>query len=136
MPVPSSWLQRRRSSIAGWGVYTRQPIPKNTRIIEYAGEKISAAEGDRREHRYQRGGCIWCFTIDRRWVRDANVGGNLARFINHSCLPNCWIEIAGDVIWIRAARTLRPGEELTYNYNTGEEAGIHCQCRPGCRTIL
>jgi SET domain-containing protein len=69
-------------------------------------------------------------------MRDASVGGNVARFINHSCRPNCWIEIAGDVIWIRASRTIAAGEELTYDYNTGGEAGIPCRCRPGCRTVL
>jgi len=129
-------LIRRRSAIAGWGVYAGEPITKNSRIVDYAGEKISAAEADRREQKYQAKGRIWCFTLNRRWVRDAAVGGNVARFVNHSCTPNCYIEIAGDTIWIRAARTLRRGEELTYDYNTGGEAGIACQCRTGCKGIL
>jgi SET domain-containing protein len=129
-------LIRRRSPIAGWGVYAGERITKNSRIIDYAGEKITVAEGDRRERRYQRRGRIWCFTINRRWMRDASVGGNVARFINHSCRPNCWIEIAGDVVWIRAARTIAPREELVYDYNTGGEAGIACRCRPGCRRTL
>ena len=53
---------------------------------------------------------------------DAGVGGNIARFINHSCKPNCYIEIKDGVIWMRAAKTIRKGEELTYNYNTDGEA--------------
>jgi SET domain-containing protein len=126
----------RRSPIAGRGVFARERINKNARIIDYAGEKISVDEGNRRERRYQRRGCIWCFTINRRWMRDASVGGNIARFINHSCRPNCWIEIAGDVVWIRAARTIVAGEELSYDYNTGGEAGIPCRCRLGCPTVL
>ncbi len=126
----------RRSSIAGRGVFAGERITKNSRIIDYAGEKISVGEGDRRERRYQRRGRIWCFTLNRRWMRDASVGGNVARFINHSCRPNCWIEIAGDVVWIRAARTITAGEELNYDYNTGGEAGIHCRCRPACATVL
>jgi len=129
-------LIRRRSSATGWGVYADQPIGKNSRIIDYAGEKITAAESTRRERRYRRQGRIWCFTIDRRSVRDAAVGGNDARFINHACRPNCYVEIAGDVIWIRAARNIRRGEELRYDYHTGGEAGIACRCRSGCRTIL
>ena len=129
-------LIRRRSPIAGWGVYAAQPITKNSRIIDYAGEKISTKEADRREHRYQAKGRIWCFTLNRRWVRDAAVGGNWARFINHTCRPNCYVEIDGDTIWIRAARNIARGEELSYDYNTGGEAGIHCKCRPGCRTII
>jgi SET domain-containing protein len=129
-------LVRRRSAIAGWGVYAGQRFTKNSRIIDYAGEKITAAEADRRETRYQKKGCIWCFTLNRRWVRDAAVGGNQARFINHACRPNCYVHIVGDTIWIRAARNIRPGEELFYDYNTGGEAGIICRCRPGCATVL
>ena len=129
-------LLLRRSPIAGRGVFAGERINKNARIIDYAGEKISVDEGDRRERRYQRRGRIWCFTINRRWMRDASVGGNIARFINHSCRPNCWIEIAGDVVWIRAARTIVAGDELSYDYNTGAEAGIPCRCRPGCPTVL
>jgi SET domain-containing protein len=129
-------LARRRSRIAGLGVFAAERIRKHTRIIEYAGELISHAESRRREARYLPRQRIWCFTVNRRWVRDARVGGNLARFINHSCRPNCDVEIAGRTIWIRAARTINPGEELTYDYATGGEAGIPCRCRPGCRTML
>ena len=129
-------IERRPSRITGWGVYALTPINKNKRIVDYAGEKITAAEADRREQRYQAKGRIWCFTINRRWVRDAAVGGNIARFINHSCRPNCYVEIAGDTIWIRAARHIRRGEELSYDYNTGGEAGIKCRCRPNCQTVL
>jgi SET domain-containing protein len=134
--VPLSTLVRRRSHIAGWGVYTRLPITKNTRIIHYAGEKISHRESARRERRQLARGEVWCFTVNRRWVRDAEVGGNLARFINHSCQPNCYVEIAGDTIWIRASRNLAAGEELTYDYRTDGEALIACRCRPGCTTKL
>jgi SET domain-containing protein len=133
---PRVAIERRRSHITGWGVFAKSPITKNTRIVNYAGEKITAKEADRREHKYQAKGRIWCFTINRRWVRDAAVGGNIARFINHSCRPNCYVEIAGDTIWIRAARNIRRGEELSYDYNTGGEAGIQCRCRPGCKTVL
>jgi len=129
-------LARRRSRISGWGVYALEPIAKNTRIIQYAGEKISHAESRKREVRQLARGTIWCFTVHQRAVRDAEVGGNLARFINHACRPNCYTEIVDDVIWIRAARNIRAGEELSYDYNTGGDAGILCRCRPGCRTIL
>jgi uncharacterized protein len=129
-------LRRRRSRIAGWGVFAVDPITKNTRIIDYAGEKISHRESARRERRQFAQGRIWCFTVDARTVRDAGVGGNLARFVNHACRPNCYSQVMGDVVWIRAARYIARGEELTYDYHTGGEAGIACRCRPGCRTIL
>jgi SET domain-containing protein len=125
-------IKRKRSGIAGWGVFATTTIPKNKRIIDYAGERITHQESLKREERYLRKGNIWCFTLNRRWVIDAGVGGNIARFINHSCRPNCWVEIKDGTIWIRAARTIRPGEELSYNYNTSGDAAIPCRCRPGC----
>jgi SET domain-containing protein len=129
-------LVRRRSPIAGWGVFAAERIRKNTRIIDYAGELISQAESARRERGYLRLGRIWCFDISRRWVRDAAVGGNRARFINHACRPNCYAQITGQTIWIRAARTIRKGEELSYDYSTGGAARIACVCSPGCKRIL
>jgi SET domain-containing protein len=136
MSVPISTLVRRRSGIAGSGVYTRAPITKNTRIIDYAGEKISHHESARRERRQLKRGQIWCFTLNRRWVRDAEVGGNLARFINHACKPNCYVQVIGETIWIRAARNIVAGEELTYDYRTDGEAVIPCRCRKGCQRLL
>lgn len=129
-------IERRRSSISGWGVYATRTITKNTRIIEYSGEKITHAESRRRERRYLKAGRIWCFTLSRRWVIDAARGGNVARFINHSCTPNCYSHIVDGVIWIRAARTIQPGEELSYDYHTDGAAEIPCQCVPHCRQRL
>jgi hypothetical protein len=70
--------------------------------------------------------------VNRVWSRDANVGGNIARFINHSCAANCYYEVVDKTIWIRAARNIRRGEELTYDYQTIGERTIPCRCRPGC----
>jgi SET domain-containing protein len=115
-------------------VFATRSISKNTRIIDYAGEKIPNRESLKREARYLKKGCIWCFKLNRLYVRDAAVGGNLARFINHACTPNCYTEIDGDTIWIRAARNIRKGEELTYDYATDGDGNIPCRCRPGCTT--
>jgi hypothetical protein len=129
-------IEKRRSKIHGWGVWATKAIPKNTRIIDYAGEKISNQESLRRERRYIRKGHVWCFKLTNRTVIDAAVGGNVARFINHSCRPNCYVHITGGVIWIRAARNIRRGEELTYNYHTDGEGLIECRCRPGCQGLI
>ncbi len=69
-------------------------------------------------------------------MRDATVGGNIGRFINHACKPNCYSEIVGKEIWIRAGTNIKPGEELTYNYFTDGEQVIKCHCRPGCKQWL
>ena len=72
------------------------------------------------------------FRVNRAWSRDANVGGNTARFINHSCTPNCYFEVVDKTIWIKALRDIRRGEELTYDYKPIGERTIQCRCRPGC----
>jgi SET domain-containing protein len=129
-------IERRRSKLHGWGVFATRRITKNTRIIDYAGEKIPTAASLKRERRYLRKGHIWCFKVNRRWVRDAAVGGNIARFINHACRPNCYTQVVGDTIWIRAARNITRGEELTYDYHTDGAGTIPCRCRPGCMHLL
>ena len=129
-------IEKRRSSIQGWGVFSTQPIPKNTRIIDYAGEKITNRESRAREARYLKRGHIWCFKLNRLYVRDAAVGGNVARYINHSCTPNCDTQVIGDTIWSHATRNIRKGEELTYDYSTDGVGSILCRCSPGCRVLL
>jgi SET domain-containing protein len=130
-------IVRRRSSLHGYGVFAVDPINKNKRIIDYAGELIRNGKAcHKREAKYLKDGCLWVFRVNRAWSRDAFVGGNIARFINHSCTPNCWIEIADKTIWIRASRRIYPGEELLYDYSTVGDHTIQCVCRPGCKTRL
>jgi SET domain-containing protein len=125
-------IVRRRSRVHGFGVFAAEPITKNKRIIDYAGELVRNRDSEAREDKYLADGCIWVFRIDRTWSRDAAVGGNIARFINHSCRPNCWIEVVGKTIWVRASRSIRRGEEITYDYATDGEQTIACRCHPGC----
>lgn len=130
-------IVRRRSSVHGRGVFAAAPITKNTRIIDYAGELIrNGKECDARETKYLAEGCIWVFRVNRAWSRDAAVDGNIARFINHACRPNCYFQVVGQTIWIRAARNIHSGEELTYDYRTIGDRTIPCRCRPGCLNRL
>lgn len=129
-------IVRRRSKLHGWGVFAAEPINKNKIIVDYAGELISNKVSDKREDVYLDQGCIWVFRVNRVWSRDANVGGNVARFINHSCVPNCYSAVDGKTIWIRAAKNIKQGDELTYDYNTEGDKTIRCRCRPGCKTSL
>jgi len=129
-------IEKRRSRIQGWGVFATERIPKNKRIVHYAGEKISNRESLRREVRYLKRGHIWCFKLNRLYVRDAAVGGNIARYVNHSCRPNCYTRVIDQTIWIIAARNIRPGEELTYDYLTDGVGAISCRCRPDCTRTL
>jgi SET domain-containing protein len=133
-PLPR--IVRRRSPVHGYGVFAAERIGKDARIIDYAGELVRNDESEAREGRYLAEGCIWVFRVNRAWSRDANVGGNIARFINHSCTPNCWFEVVDKTIWIRARRDIRKGEELTYDYSIDGERTIPCRCRPGCRNKI
>jgi uncharacterized protein len=126
-------IARRRSSVHGNGVFAVEPIARNTRIIDYAGELVrNGPESRAREKRDLEAGCVWVFRINRAWSRDAAVDGNIARFINHSCTPNCRFEVVGKTIWIRAVRAIRSGEELTYDYAIIGARTVPCRCRPGC----
>lgn len=136
MPTALPKIERKKSKLHGFGVFALETINKNKRIIDYAGELISNKQSESREDRYLSKGCIWVFRVNRNWSRDAAVGGNIARFINHACRPNCWFQVVGTTIWIRASRLIEPGEELTYDYATIGDHTIPCRCRPGCTTRL
>jgi uncharacterized protein len=141
-------FELRRSSIAGRGAFATRPIKKGTRIIEYTGERISNAEADRRyDEDKMSSHHTFLFTLNRRTVVDAAVGGNESRFINHSCSPNCEAVIEdGKRIYIEALRDIEVGEELAYDYQyertadhtEADERFYACRCgAPGCRgTIL
>ena len=130
-------IVRRKSGIDGFGVFAAEAIAKNVRIIDYAGELLrNDEECEAREDRYLAEGHVWVFKINRAWSRDANVGGNIARFINHSCQPNCRFEVVDKTIWIKALRPIRRGEELTYDYMTSGDPTIPCRCRPGCQNKI
>jgi SET domain-containing protein len=115
-------IMRRRSRISGWGVFAREPINKNRRIATYDGELISHDESAKRETRYLKKGEIWCFTVNRLWVRDANIGDNVARFLNHSCKPNCYAKVIGRDIWIRASRNIRLPSGLRVSWRSSAPA--------------
>jgi len=111
-------LALRRSGIHGKGVFAREFIPAGTRLIEYAGQRITPAEADAR---YPEDPSVpyhtFLFQIDDDVVVDAAYGGNLARWINHSCDPNCDAVIEEGRIYIESVRDIQPGEELAYDYN-------------------
>lgn len=113
-------IQVRRSGVHGKGVFALQDIPEGEKIIEYVGEIISWKEADRRQSSDPDDpNHTFFFSIgDGKKVIDANVGGNAARWINHSCDPNCESDEDEDTqrVFIRAVRNIKAGEELNYDY--------------------
>lgn len=114
----------RRSAIHGNGVFALQPIAKGERIIEYKGALRTHEEVDAGDTGGIESGHTFLFTLNDEYVIDANHGGNIARWINHSCAPNCEAVLEEDEggdrrkdrVFIEAKRAIRPGEELTYDY--------------------
>ena len=107
---------RRRSSIHGYGIFAVRPIPPGTRLIEYKGALINTAQA---EGRYPEDGTpphTFLFDADDDLYIDAGVNGNSARWINHSCDPNCETVMEGRRVFIESIRPIRPGEELCYDY--------------------
>lgn len=140
------FIRVRRSRIHGRGVFAVRLIPRSTRIIEYVGERVTHAEADRRyQGRPVHDAHTFLFIVDRDTVVDAGVGGNEARYVNHSCRPNCETEVTRGRIWIRSLRRILPGEELSYDYSIGRDADdppdvdeiFRCRCgAPRCRGTL
>lgn len=122
MARPSRKTQRhfvvRKSSIHGRGVFALSHIPKGSRLIEYTGEHISHDEADARYgEEHEDSPHTMLFSVDDEIVIDATRRGSSARWINHSCAPNCEAVEDEDRIFIEAIRNILPGEELTYDYN-------------------
>jgi SET domain-containing protein len=117
-----SLVTHRRSAIHGEGVFARRAIADGTRILEYTGERITKAEAKHREtQRLERARCggdasVYIFVLNARYDLDGREGGSVARFINHSCAPNCRTEVVRGRIWIVARSDIAAGEELTYDY--------------------
>ena len=118
----SPWARVRRSKIHGRGMVATKDIPSGTKIIEYAGERITKAESDRRDAaraaRAAAGGdgCVYIFEINKRHDLDGHMSWNTARLINHSCEPNCESTNVRGRIWIVARRDIAKGEELFFDY--------------------
>jgi SET domain-containing protein len=110
-------LQVLRSSIHGRGVFATKRIRKGTRIIEYTGERLPwMIAQDLPPHDPTQPYHTWYFTLDDGNVIDAGTGGNEARWINHSCEPNCETDEKDGRIFVYALRAIEPGEELFYDY--------------------
>lgn len=117
-------IEARRSSIHGLGVYVIEPIRAGETIAEVLGERISSAESDRRyQDKDTEAGHTFMFYVDEDTVIDCGVDGNVARFVNHSCDPNCEAVDDDGRIFLEALRDIQVGEELVYDYRLTWESG-------------
>ena len=116
-------LRVASSRIHRWGIYAGEAIPARRKVIEYAGEKIDWGERERRQD------TTYLFRLNDEWLIDGSVGGSGAEFINHSCEPNLVARVFKGHILCFSLRSIRKGEELTFDYccdGTGER--VICGC--------
>jgi SET domain-containing protein len=120
------------SAIHGTGGFARVDISHGARVMEYVGEIISKQESLARCERSNE----YIFAIDGEHDLDGNVDWNPARFLNHSCEPNCEAQFVEGRIWIVAIRDVRAGEELTFNYSYDLEDYREHPCRCGAKMCV
>ena len=119
----------KTSKIEGKGVFSSKNFKKGDEIIEYRGERISKKEGGKRSEKQLKEGHLYIFSLDKKQDIDGKVKGNIAKYINHSCGPNCEAVTYDDTeIWIVALKNIKKNEELTYDYNLTEKLSINCKC--------
>ena len=118
-------LEIRKSKIHRFGVYSKEDIPKRTRVIEYTGERVSRREMKRR----LEGDYTYIFHLNSYWGIDGAVNGSGAEIINHSCEPNVEAHIVKDRIFYTSLRNIKAGEELTVDYSfDAHEEPQKCFC--------
>ncbi|PVU85872.1 hypothetical protein BB560_006878 [Smittium megazygosporum] len=137
-----------KSGIHNYGLFTREHISSGEFVIEYIGERIRSILADHRETRYAKIGfgkdCCYLFRVDHETVIDATLMGNIARFVNHSCDPNCIAKVivvdGSKRIGIYAKTDIKVGDEITYDYKFSIEdtdEKIPCLCGAAtCRGFL
>ena len=129
----------KKSKVHGAGVFANQELKKNTCIIQYIGEKITKSEGDKRsaerikKHLNKKNeGSVYIFELNKKYDIDGSPTYNKARYINHSCNPNCEVNIINNQIWISSIKKIKKGDELSYDYGypfDEEDFSDHtCKC--------
>ncbi|XP_051269225.1 histone-lysine N-methyltransferase SETD1B-A isoform X4 [Dicentrarchus labrax] len=133
-----------KSHIHDWGLFAMEPIAADEMVIEYVGQNIRQVIADMREKRYEEEGIgsSYMFRVDHDTIIDATKCGNFARFINHSCNPNCYAKVitveSQKKIVIYSRQPINVNEEITYDYKFPiEDEKIPCLCgAENCRGTL
>jgi len=114
---------KKKSGVHGCGLFASQNIKKGSKIIEYIGDKVTKKEGDKRADKQlnkakknMNNGMVYVFELNKLYDIDGSVSHNHAKLINHSCNPNCEVEIINNEIWISAIKNIKKYTELSYNY--------------------
>ncbi len=139
----SKYIDVRESEIHGTGVFAKTRVPKGKKVIEYIGEKITKKESERRSialieknQGSETDGAVYIFEVNKRHDIDGNIPENTARFINHSCDPNCEPDVIKNRVWLISKRKIKEGEELSYNYGFDLNGYEDHECRCGAKKCV
>ncbi|MDC0435897.1 SET domain-containing protein-lysine N-methyltransferase [Pelagibacteraceae bacterium] len=121
---------RKKSGINNLGLFAKSDIKKGEKVIEYKGRKLTHKQVEEND-RFDNSKAIYLFTLNERYVLDGDTKTNTAKYINHSCDPNCEVDIIKGKIWIIAIKDIKKGDELSYDYGFGYDADFRqfpCKC--------
>ena len=121
---------RKKSGINNLGLFAKSDINKGEKVIEYRGRKFTHKQVEEND-RFDNSKAIYLFTLNERYVLDGDTKTNTAKYINHSCDPNCEVDIIKGKIWIIAIKDIKKGDELSYDYGFGYDADFRqfpCKC--------
>ena len=121
---------RKKSGINNLGLFAQGDIKKGEKVIEYKGRKFTHKQVEE-DDRFDNSKAIYLFTLNERYVLDGDTKTNTAKYINHSCDPNCEVDIINGKIWIIAIKDIKKGDELSYDYGFGYDADFRqfpCKC--------
>ena len=142
-PTISKYIEVRESEIHGTGVFAGTKVPKGKKVIEYVGEKITKNESERRSialieknQGSETDGAVYIFEVNKRHDIDGNIPENTARFINHSCEPNCEPDVIKNRVWLISTRKIKEGEELSYNYGFDLDGYEDHECKCGTKKCV
>jgi uncharacterized protein len=124
----------KKSTIHGLGVCAAMDVKKNTPIIQYVGEYISKRQSEKLALATQD--LIYVFELNDKQDINGDVPWNDARYINHSCSPNCYTELRDNEIWIVADRDIEKGEELSYDYGFARSNWAEQPCYCGTKACF
>ena len=121
---------RKKSGINNLGLFAKSDIKKGEKVIEYKGRKLTHKQVEEND-RFDNSKAIYLFTLNERYVLDGDTKTNTAKYINHSCDPNCEVDIIKGKIWIIAIKDIKKGDELSYDYGFGYDKDFRqfpCKC--------
>lgn len=142
MKLPK-YLKCEKSGIHNKGIFAQKNITKEKKIIQYVGEIITKKEAEIRAEKVlnqskknKKNGAVYIFELNKKYDLDGNIKNNPAKYINHSCNPNCETETINNEIWIISIKNIKKGQEITYDYGYNLDNFKEHPCKCGSKKCI